>query len=153
MIYDMIYASGIGGPCPPTSRFQNSEKRGKNKQSFLREVKRSTRPTAEPSAQKVRIYFIHVPIQGLRLVELNKRGARFFPPWTATKTRGKAESLISMRKAGWVWYRSNRISYQSSLTIVQEDRNDRSGLKLAKFGRRMPKNRLKSSQSHLRSLK
>ena len=27
-VYDMIYASGIGGPCPPTSRFQNSEKRG-----------------------------------------------------------------------------------------------------------------------------
>ena len=33
-----------------------------------------------------------------------------------------------MRIAVWVWYRSNRISYQSSLTIVQEDRNDRSGL-------------------------
>ena len=81
---------------------KKSEKRGENKQSFLREVKRSTRPTAEPSAQRVRIYSIQVPIQGLRLVELNKRGARFFPPWTATKTRGKAESLISMRKAGWV---------------------------------------------------
>ena len=61
-------------------------------------------------------------------MELIKRGARFFPPWTATKTWGKAESLVSLRKAVWVWYRSNRISYQSSLTIVQEDRNDRSGL-------------------------
>ena len=61
-------------------------------------------------------------------MELIKRGARLLPPWTATKTWGKAESLVSMRKAVWVWYRSNRISYQSSLTIVQEDRNDRSGL-------------------------
>ena len=95
---------------------------------FLREVKRSIRPTAKPSAQTFRICSAQEPIQGLRLVELVKRGARFFPPWTPTKMWGKAESLVSVRIAVWVWYRSNRISYQSSLTIVQEDRNDRSGL-------------------------